>query len=176
MLFIVLLLLHLAALQVTAPAIALPAPGGWASLSIPFVHAALHNLLTTALIKPGSPPLQAPLYKPAITLFFIANLLLSPPPTDTLLLTSPFYQEAAIITKPLRLVGAAAAPGCAGGRATLFQQRPPVVLAQDRCAAAQGPNLQRLFACSNRFHAAGACCKQPARPACKRAAVPLGKF
>ncbi|KIZ00835.1 hypothetical protein MNEG_7124 [Monoraphidium neglectum] len=53
-------------------------------------------------------------------------------PGDTLLLTGPFFQEAFIAEKPLRIVGAAAAPGCAGGRATLFQQRPPVVLAQAR--------------------------------------------
>jgi hypothetical protein len=57
----------------------------------------------------------------------------APPPADTLRLTSPFYQEAVIIEKPLRLVGAAPAPGgCAGGSTTLFQQRPPVVLAQAR--------------------------------------------
>ncbi|KAI8470551.1 MAG: hypothetical protein J3K34DRAFT_509560 [Monoraphidium minutum] len=54
-------------------------------------------------------------------------------PGDTLRLTGPFFQEAVIIDKPLRIVGAAAAPGCAGrARATLFQQRPPVALAQAR--------------------------------------------
>lgn len=52
-------------------------------------------------------------------------------------MTSPFYQEPVFIDKPLRLVGAASAPGCAGGRATLFQQRPPVALAQARCAVCQ---------------------------------------
>jgi len=70
----------------------------------------------------------------------------TPKRPDTLRLVCPFLQEAAIIDKPLRVVGATTAPGCAGGQATLFQQRPPVVLAQARCAGVIGDG--RSFCCS----------------------------
>ena len=68
---------------------------------------------------------------------------------DTLLLTAPFYREPLVLDKPLRLVGASggggggsgggsgsggsgSGGGGTGGRATLYQQRAPVVVALDR--------------------------------------------